>query len=84
MDEKDGMTSSTKVATQQLGWGSDSGVCISSACCFGIQSAFNIYLAQGSALGKHSGEGVRSHRGWGRGHTQMEHGAERPESCWGL
>ena len=33
---------------------------------FAIQSSFNIYLPQCSALGRHSGEGVRPHRGWGR------------------
>lgn len=37
------------------GLGSDSGVCISSACCFGVQSPLNIYLPRGSALGRQWG-----------------------------
>lgn len=78
------MISSTKVAIQQPGWGSNSGICISSVCCFGIQSPFNIYLPQGLALGRHSGEGFRPHRGWARGHRRTEHRTERPESFWGL
>lgn len=66
MDKKDEMTSSTKVTVQQPGWGSDSGVWISSVSCFAIQPSFNPYLPRSSVLGRHSGEGVRPHRGWGR------------------
>lgn len=84
MDKKDEMTSSTKVAMQQPGWGSNSGVWISSVCCFGIQSSLNSYLPRGSALGRHSGEGVRPHRGGGRGPARTEHRMGGLKSCWGL